>query len=127
MCLWDRKMRYGGMNHFIRPLTHDQTQATPQYGNVAVAALVRIMEEAGCKRENMLAQVLGGGAPKHATGKHLGVQNVEVAREMLARKRISIVGEDVGGVIGRKIAFDTGTGQLAVLKVHKLRDSDWLM
>ena len=44
----DRKLRYGGMNHFIRPMTHIKQEATPKYGNVAVAALVRIMEDAGC-------------------------------------------------------------------------------
>jgi chemotaxis protein CheD len=126
VCLWDRSLKYGGMNHFMKPVTYDKEQATPQYGNVAVSALIKIMEEAGCNRGDLVAQVLGGGAPKSAGDNHLGKQNVDIAREMLARKGIEIVAEDVGGAVGRKIAFDTGTGQLAVLKVHQLRDSDWL-
>lgn len=115
------------MNHFIRPVTHDPQEATPKYGNVAVAALVRMMEDAGCSRADIIAQVLGGGAPQGAGANHLGAQNVQVAREFLGRKGISIVAEDVGGHVGRKIAFDTETGQIAVLKVHQLRESDWLI
>ena len=126
MCVWDKLECYGGMVHFVRPVTRDQKKATPQYGNVAVAALVRIMDEAGCERGNLVSQILGGGAPEDSSGNQLPAQNVQIAREMLARKEIAVVAEDVGGSVGRKIAFDTGTGQLAVLKVHQLREGDWL-
>lgn len=125
ICLWDRKLKCGGMNHFIHPFTQDPENATPQFGNVAIAALIRIMEEAGCDRKNIVAHILGGGAPFGVVGDHIGRQNVSVAREVLIRKGIIIVGEDVGGHVGRKIAFDTATGQLAVLKVHQLRAEDW--
>ena len=126
VCVWDSQLKCGGMNHFIRPVTFDQERATPQYGNVAIAALIKIMEEAGCERPNLVAQILGGSAPAGAGEGHIGQQNVEIAREMLARKKVAVVAEDVGGNVGRKIAFDTATGQLAVLKVHQLRESDWL-
>ena len=126
VCLWDKALRCGGMNHFIRPVTYDKALATPQYGNVAVAALVKIMQDAGCQREDLVAQILGGGCRQNTGDAHVGRQNVEIAREMLTRKGIAIASEDVGGSIGRKIAFDTGSGQLAVLKVFSLRDADWI-
>ena len=127
VCIWDKALQYGGVNHFIKPVTYDQKEATPRFGNVAVAALVRIMEEAGCERTNLVAQILGGGSPPGTMANSLGDQNIQVAREVLSRKSIIVVAEDVGGHVGRKIAFDTGTGQLAVLKVHQLRESDWLV
>jgi chemotaxis protein CheD len=127
VCLWDSKLKYGGMNHFLHPRTSTPEQATPRYGNVATAALVRIMEEAGCKRGDLVAQILGGGAPEGSTDAELtGARNVKAARDVLDRKGIRIAAEDTGGTMGRKIVFDTGTGELAVLKVHKIRDSDWL-
>ena len=107
VCLWDTKLGHGGMNHFLMPKVTERERATPRYGNVAVAALIRIMEEAGSKREHLIAQ------------------NVLAARESLTRKGIPIVSEDTGGMLGRKIVFDTRTGELAVLKVHQIRDSDW--
>lgn len=125
VCLWDRRQLFGGMNHFMRPWTKDANQATPQFGNVATAALIKIMEDAGSQRGDLVAQVTGGAYPEEAQGTDLGVANIQVAREILTRRGIRVVSEDVGGSIGRKIIFDTHTGQLAVLKVHKIRSSDW--
>jgi len=125
VCLWDRNLRYGGMNHFLHPYTYEPEKATPRYGNVATSALVRMMEEAGCQRADIVAQVLGGGHPPAGTGYDVGEENARVARVILKRKGINIVSEDVGGSMGRKLVFDTGTGELVVFKVHSLRESDW--
>lgn len=127
VCLYDRILQMGGMNHFSKPRTSDQSKATPQYGNVAISALVRMMDEAGSRRRDVVAQVLGGGTPEEVEGPWIGDENVSIAREVLARKGIRIVSEDVGGSVGRKIVFDTGTGEIAVLKVHKLRATDWYL
>lgn len=131
VCLWDRALCCGGMNHFLRPATREASEATPRFGNVAIAALIRIMEEAGCRRTDMVAQVTGGGYPEDdgATPgvREYGMANVQMAREVLGRKGIGIVSEDVGGSLGRKLVFDTSTGQLVVLKVHKIRSTDWVI
>jgi chemotaxis protein CheD len=50
---------------------------------------------------------------------------VRIAREVLQRKKIAISSEDTGGTMGRKVLFCTGTGEAAVLKTHKIRESDW--
>ncbi len=125
VCIWDRTRQFGGMNHFIYPRTSNPEGATPQYGNVATAALVKIMEDAGCQREDLVAQITGGAAPDGEPDSGIGLENVGVAREVLTRKGIRIASEDSGGSMGRKLIFDTTTGQLVVLKVHKIRESDW--
>lgn len=125
VCMWDESQRYGGMNHFLLPGVTEREQATPRFGNVAVAALVRIMEDAGSRRENIVAQILGGGAPAGVVQPSLGKRNVIAAREALSRKQIRVISEDTGGSVGRKIVFDTGSGELAVLKVHRIREGDW--
>lgn len=45
---------------------------------------------------------------------HIGARNVEAARRALARDKISVVAEDVGGDFGRSIHFDLGDGRLRV-------------
>lgn len=125
VCLWDERRRVGGMNHFLMPSVSDRKNATPRYGNVAVAALVKVMEEAGCRRVDLVAQILGGGSPAGAERPSLGERNVRAAREALKRKGIRIISEDTGGTVGRKIVFDTANGELAVLKVQQIRESDW--
>lgn len=96
------------------------------FGNVAMATLVRIMEDAGCNREDLAAQIFGGGSPDLNKESNLGDENVRIAREVLERKEITIISEDVGGSMGRKIVFDTETKETVVMKVHKVRDSDWI-
>lgn len=125
VCLWDERHRYGGMNHFLLPGVSEPDRATARFGNVAVAALVHIMEEAGSRRENIVAQILGGGVPAGAVKPSLGERNVLAAREALFRKQIRVISEDTGGSVGRKIVFDTGSGDLAILKVHRIREGDW--
>lgn len=125
VCLWDTVLKYGGVSHFLYPSTRDHKKATPQYGNVATVALLRIMEESGCHRDDLTAQILGGAHLEGTNGVSIGEKNVKVARAVLAQRGIDIVSEDIGGTMGRKIIFDTGRGELAVLKVQKIRDSDW--
>jgi chemotaxis protein CheD len=124
VCLWDKRLRYGGMNHYMHPEQVEASEATPLYGNAAMVALMRIMEEAGCERRDLIAQIFGGGDPREEDG-GTGSRNIEVARQYLNRKGVKIVSEDVGGSLGRKIVFDTGSGQVAVLKVQNIRHSDW--
>ncbi len=125
VCLWDKQLQYGGIAHFLYPSTDDPREATAKYGNVATTELVRIMEEAGCKRDSLVAQLLGGASAAETTDDHVGERNVAIAQEVLERKEVQILSEDVGGTMGRKVVFNTLTGELAVLKVHRIRTSDW--
>ena len=125
VCLWDKQNKCGGMNHFIKPAAMEKAEATPVYGNAGIAALIKMMEDAGCNRGDVVAHILGGGAPEGEAAPTLGERNVAAARETLTRRKIVILAEDTGGPVGRKIAFDTGTGELAVLKTVNVRAGDW--
>ena len=126
VCLWDCRLKCGGMNHFLHPVVRDPNKAFPKYGNVAMVALIRMMEEAGCRCEDLRAYIYGGGYQAGTSSEKIGADNVGIARKVLERKGIQIITEDVGGQMGRKILFDVKTGHVAVLKVHALRNSDWI-
>ncbi|MFW5775256.1 MAG: chemotaxis protein CheD, partial [Chitinivibrionales bacterium] len=123
--LWCERLRCGGMNHFMYPRADDAKSATPRYGNASMTALVRLMDEEGCERREIVAQMFGGSFPKGARGRDIGEENISVARSFLRRHAIALVSQDVGGMLGRKILFDTQSGHVAVLKVHALRKQDW--
>lgn len=127
VCVWDRNLLFGGINHFLFPSTREKEQATARFGNVATIELLRMMEKAGSKRKDLLAQVLGGASPLGHEGPTIGSRNVEQARNILRQRNVKICSEDVGGHMGRKIVFDSLTGHVAVLKVFELRKDDWLM
>jgi chemotaxis protein CheD len=125
VCIWDQHMKYGAMNHFRYPATNDPAQATPIYGNVATAELIRMMLEGGSRKEDLVAQIVGGACPDPERADSTGSRNVEAARLMLGRGGVQVRSEDTGGQMGRKIVFDTGTGHITILKVHRIRDEDW--
>jgi chemotaxis protein CheD len=126
VCLWDDKLRYGGMNHFLYPFTNKKESATAVFGNIATKILIKKMMAAGSKAENLSAQIIGGAKKEEESDSNLGRDNVDVARKILQKKGIKIKSEDIGGHLGRKVVFDVKNGHLMVIKVHQIRAGDWV-
>ncbi|MBW2605027.1 MAG: chemotaxis protein CheD [Deltaproteobacteria bacterium] len=125
VCVFDRRQKVGGMNHFQFPVITSPKQATARYGNVAVSALINLMIDEGSKSEHLEAQILGGAYNPEISNKNIGIDNIKIARNVLTKKRVRIVSEDVGGEKGRKIIFNTDSNEIAVVKVDKVRQEDW--
>lgn len=120
VCIWDRVMRLGGMNHFLLPLWNGDGLQTPKYGNIAILLLIERVLGLGGKRDNLVAKVFGGAnVLDGAKGLfNIGERNIMIAEDMLQENRISVVGRDVGGSSGRKVLFRTETGEVLVKKMQ---------
>ncbi len=125
VCVYDRKNNVAGMNHFQYPVAPDKDHATARYGDVSTRALIRMMIEEGSKLRHLEAQIFGGGYNTGISNKNIGRENVMVARRVLAKERVKVVSEDIGGEKGRKVVFQTGANQIAVIKVDRIRKGDW--
>jgi chemotaxis protein CheD len=125
VCIFDRKRKVAGMNHFRLPFTKDPKTATAEYGNVATLTLIRMMVNDGSDMKHLEAQVFGGAYNSEISPEDIGGENAVVAKKMLLREKIRIVSEDIGGEKGRKIVFDPAKNETAVIKVDKLRKGDW--
>lgn len=127
VCLWDPGLGIGGMNHFVVPRPRGDAPATPRAGVPATVALIAMLERAGAETGRLVAQILGGArrGDDPEDGSDLGARNVAAARRVLERRAIGVVSEDVGGTLGRKVVFDTRSGHVGVIKVHRLRAEDW--
>ena len=123
--IFDRCSRFGGINHFILPATRDRNRSTPQFGNVAVSALCRMMFDLGGNPRTLEAQIMGGASNHEVDDGGLGMENIRIARAMLAKFRIPIISEDIGGQRGRKIIYHSGTNETVIYKVDRIRESDW--
>jgi len=123
--IYDRKRGVGGMNHFQFPYIRDRKRTTPQYGNVATLALIRMLLDDGSKTKNLEAQIFGGAYSCKFCSKNIGIENSMIARKILTGQRVRIVSEDIGGERGRKIVFNSKSNETVVIKVEKLRKSDW--
>jgi chemotaxis protein CheD len=113
VCLWDKKLHIGGMNHYMLPFWNGTGLATPKFGNIAIEKLIDKMLSLGCKKKDLVAKIFGGGKIINTLENkrfQIGTQNVLVAQEMLRNEKIPILVENTGGTSGRKIRFNTNTG-----------------
>jgi chemotaxis protein CheD len=117
VCLFDPEEKIGGINHFMLPFWNGEGLASAKYGNIAMEKLMQEMEKKGAKKKNMIAKLFGGANQANFTMK-IGERNVEVARNMLKQQNIRVVAESVNGTIGRKLIFDTSTGEVRMKFVN---------
>lgn len=114
VCLWDKTLKIGGMNHYMLPLWNGKGLASPKYGNIAIKQLITKLERYGSVKKNMVAKIFGGGEVISAkySNFHIGLRNIDLAKEMLKEYGIPIVASSTGGKLGRKIYMFTYTGEI---------------
>jgi len=114
VCLYDPVLKIGGMNHYMLPNWTGNDLVSPKYGNIAIEKLIEKMLSMGSKKGNLNAKVFGGGEllSPEKSGLRIGQRNIKVAEMMLAEHKIPIVASSTGGPQGRKIVFNTGTGEV---------------
>jgi chemotaxis protein CheD len=117
ICLWDTRLRLGGMNHYMLPFPTTKQNVSPRFGTVAWTQLLHRVSDLGAQRPNLRAGIFGGACIMDAfrdDADHVGVRNVGLAEEQLRDAGIAVVQREVGGRRGRKLTFDTRTGHITV-------------
>lgn len=114
ICIWDPLTGVGGMNHYLLPANPAAAERTARFADTATAELLAALLAAGASLTRVRAKIFGGASVLAFTCGALPEKNIHAAREQLARWDIPIVGEDVGGFHGRKIVFQTDTGDTTV-------------
>jgi len=120
ICLYSRELKAGGMNHFMLP-TGENENMKGKYGDYATGKLVEMMRRLGSNSENLEARIYGGGSVVgHLdSGMSIGPKNILMAERLMAQYRIPIKRKEVGGNNGRKIFFNTETGEVDVKIIEK--------
>ena len=121
VCIYDPKLKIGGMNHYMLPFWNGEGLASPKYGNIAIPKLIEKMQSYGSTIKNMQAKLFGGGEVIEIKNNlfNIGKRNIEVAYQFLDDYKIPIVSSSVGGKYGRKILFDTQSGMLKQKLIQK--------
>ncbi len=115
ICMFDPRMRVGGINHYLLPHNPVPRQSDLRYGNTAIEQLIAELSRLGGKKQQIVAKVVGGASILSGfagSRQSIGDQNVAVARQLLAKHGIQITGEQTGGTRGRKLLFHTGNGSV---------------
>lgn len=116
-CLWDSRMRVGGMNHFMLP-DGDSLDVSGRYGSYAMELLINQMFKLGARRETMQAKIFGGAQVMHNfTTMNVGERNTNFVVNYLRAERIPVISEDVLDIYPRKVCYFPATGKAMVKRL----------
>lgn len=126
VCFFDKKRNIGGINHYMLPYWNGDGLEFPKYGNVAILQLFQKMLEIGAKKEDMVCKIFGGAEVfnEHHSVFSVGRRNIELAYKLVAELGISIVSSSTGGKQGRKILYNTGTGEVLQKYLVKITQNE---
>ena len=115
-CIWDPRVRVGGMNHFMLP--DGGNDSSGRYGSYAMELLINEMIKLGARRETMQAKVFGGGQVMHTfTTMNVGERNTQFVLDYLQTERIAVISKDVLDIHPRKVCYFPATGKAMVKRL----------
>ena len=123
VALHDAEAGTGGLAHVLLPsLSLSRASGNPgRFPQTAIPLVAQAMGALGADLRRMTARIVGGASmfsSLAAAGSiQMGERNVVAVREVLGRMNIPIVGELIGGNLGRSVWFDVGTGLVTVRSV----------
>ena len=113
VCLYSRKAGFGGINHYMLPVSASGEKSA-KYGGYAIQTLIRFLERGAGTLNGAEAMIFGGANVVGAirSGAQIGESNVAVAKKTLAEFGIPITKEVTGGNSGMKIRYQTWDNQV---------------
>lgn len=124
------QMGIGTICHAFLPDSSDSKRSKPdpqicRYVDTALQNMLETMDKMGVPRRDLVIKMFGGASGIAVQGMesssyNIGRRNVEMARKLLRFARLDIQVEDVGGSKGRKLMFNTQTGEVWVKKLRKM-------
>ncbi len=121
VCLWDKNLKIGGINHYMMPFWNGSGLASPKYGNIAIEKLLKSMINLGSQPSNIVAKVFGGAAVLNSSECifNIGERNIVIQEDILKQADIIVVAKSLGGNRGRKLIFNTDTGVVKMKFIKK--------
>lgn len=114
VCLFDPKLKLGGMNHFLLPSRSGSAHADADVilsGDYAMEVLVNGLLNKGVQKARLIAKAFGGGTIVSSIRMAIGERNAEFAHEWLEREGIPLIASDFNGPWSRKVVFVPNSGE----------------
>lgn len=118
--LWDPFLQFGSINHYMLPEGKKENNASFKYGNIAIEEIITRMLRMGSDRKDLKAKIFGGSDIAHSNGAfNIGRRNIILAQDMLKAEQIPIISYSVGGPLGRKVIFHSGSGVVLISYIRR--------
>lgn len=119
VCLHDSKRSIAGMIHYMLPnskTSPEKAKTQPgMFANTGVPLLFNMMYEMGCKKDDLIVKVIGGGTV-HDDKRvfDIGRRNYSVLRKIFWKNNVLCTAEDVGGSKSRTVRLGVASGEVRV-------------
>lgn len=117
--LYDPKLKVGGMIHYMLPLSKtspEKAKLKPaMFADTGIPLLFESMYKYGCKKEDLIVKVAGGGKLWEDNGAfEIGKRNYTVLRKIFWKNSVMIDAEDVGGNKSRTARLYMADGRTTI-------------
>lgn len=113
--MYSPQHRVGMLSHVVLPRATGTTSYPAKFADTAVPYMLAVLQGRGIRPDAILAKITGGACMfGNCKTMQIGDANVQAATEALANAGVRVVAQDVGGTLGRRIAFDLSTGSITV-------------
>jgi chemotaxis protein CheD len=113
--IYDPVVKAGGMIHYMLPLSEASPEKAVErpamFADTGIPMLFHSMYALGCKKQDLIVKVAGGGALYDDHGHFaIGQRNYTILRKMFWKAGVMIAAEDVGGSKSRtaRLFLDSG-------------------
>jgi len=114
--LYDPLLPAGALAHALLPRPHREIDNPGKYVTTAIQVMISELRSIGVSLKRLQAAIVGGASIlDFARNISVNTKNILTARDtLLSQYGIPIVGEDVGGNVGRNVVFDVSQGLVYV-------------
>jgi chemotaxis protein CheD len=113
--LYSPRLRLGMLSHVVLPHSTGPTAYPAKFADTAVPYMLSTLQSRGANPEWLVAKIAGGACMfGSCKPMQIGDANVQSVIAALDAAGIRIVGQHVGGTVGRRVYFDLSTGALTV-------------
>jgi chemotaxis protein CheD len=118
VALYHPRLQVGALSHVVLPDSHGRIGAAAKFADSAIPHMLTLLEKHGAAPTGLVAKIMGGSCMFGNGGPlQIGEANIKATTFALEAVGIKIVGRDLGGNCGRRVHFDTATGQVTVESV----------
>ena len=126
-CIRDPVAGIGGMNHFMAPDSEtgrwSGVSAEERYGNFAMEILINSILREGGNRGRLEVKLFGG-ANVIRSSFRVGSENVDFVRDYARREGLTVLSDDLGGNLPRRVHYFPVTGKAFRLLLRRSGDTE---
>ncbi len=118
LILYEPQRAVGSMAHVMLPDSHGRADRPGKYADTAVPLLIDGMVAKGCRRQRVVAKLVGGASmfAQFSGNLNIGDRNTRTLKTLLDAAGIRVVAELTGGNVGRSVVFTPSEGGHVTIK-----------